>query len=225
MEIGLVAMFVLTWVLMLVGGLLVLALMRVVGGLDERISHLTETSELPAAPVQLKGISISNELVLNSRTDERVVMGDLLVTPGTLLVLTDPRCSLCEERLDELVALPNFSPERVILAARGPAAMATAFAQELPEALRVIAEHSGLHLSEFKPPFAAVLDENGGYFGAFDLTESEELENAHSLLSIVEQRSLQRAAVVSQPEALASPEDGFPRAGLEVAASEGARIR
>jgi len=168
------------WILMVVGVTLILALMRLVGGLEATVHAGHQTS--------LKGVNIGSLFVYDAHQRHDVQMQELLGGEPRLLVLVDPTCAKCQMQIERLISAPTFQPENAIFVVRGSPESAHQFAAEQTIDMRTISEHSELMLAKAQAPFAVIVDESAGYIASVALADEESVAETLRLFEAMQAR-------------------------------------
>lgn len=169
---------VLLWVLVLALGGVVLALLRQIGVLHERVA--------PAGALAVQGGPAvgepAPELALEDWNGETVRIGGPAADGrGTLLFFVSPTCPVCKTLLPvvDSVAGAEAPGARVVLASDGPRAEHTAFVGEHGLAARtyVLSTELGLAYQVGRLPWAVLLDARGVVRAAGLVNTREHLES------------------------------------------------
>lgn len=179
---ALVASAVLQWIVVFMLLSFVLSTLRLVGTLTKSTTSQTLTRE------SLRGINVSNERVWDTRTEQDVTLTDLINGQPLLLILADPQCGKCSDKVNQFISQPNFPFGRAVMAARAPREVLIRLAQELPRELRIVGDHSGLALGNFTPPYVFVLSSVGSYVASADLSAVAQMTYPLELLDLEIQR-------------------------------------
>lgn len=175
---------VLQWSVIGCGLALLLATLRLVGGINAMQHEITHGS----SQLSLKGINVAEVQLHEIWANQRASVAEILGGHAALMILTDPSCPTCEEIMKELLSLEELSGDRVIVAVRGTRDVSERFAEELPRRLTVVMEDLALGLRPFKAPLATVLDSRGSYFGLVELNDAADVRQALQLLEVGQAR-------------------------------------
>jgi hypothetical protein len=166
-------------VLIVIGITLTLAVLRLYGS----VAAMQHESQQITMGNSLRGVNVGEVEVYDARTNHLMLIADVISGKASLLIVTDPACATCDERLRELVGLPEFPWDHAVVVVRGQQDAASELAKQLPASVRVIAEEPGLALKAFTPPFATVLDGSGTYVASNQLGDRTAYRQAVQTLS------------------------------------------
>lgn len=162
MSASLVSILILQWIVIIVLAAILLALVRQVGLLHQRIA--------PAGALMIsEGVKVGAqvpELTLRTLDGQELVLGR--ATPGglsTLVMFVAPDCPVCAKLIPAVVAIARQESSwlRVVFASDGKSADHAAFAREkgLGAFPYVVSTELGLTFHIAKLPYGVLLDERG----------------------------------------------------------------
>lgn len=119
----------------------------------------------------LRGIRVGQELLTNLRTGTDLVLSELIDRRPAVMLVTDPSCANCDRRVQQLLKSESWPLDRTVVVVRGDRAVGEAYAKEVDSSVRVVGECAGLALRPLSPPFATIVDAEGGYAGYENLDD------------------------------------------------------